>query len=161
MGYKIKIISGGQTGVDRAALDAAIALGFPYGGLIPKGRISENGPIPTSYNQLEEAEKLAYIYRTEQNVIRSDATLILGYLPINGGTQATNEFCHQYKKPHTFINLKDSMLENTKKIIEWLKITKPKTLNIAGPRESKHLGIYKKSHKLLESVLKEILKLEK
>src|SRR3989338_2007477 len=104
---KIKIVSGGQTGVDRAALDAAIAIGLSYGGVIPKGRLAEDGKVPDTY-QLTEAENPAYEYRTEQNVIHSDATLILGYLPMSGGTSLTNDFCHKHSKPHLFIDLKQS-----------------------------------------------------
>ena len=71
-----KIISGGQTGADRAALDSAIKLGIPHGGWIPKGRITENGPLPEKY-QLQEMPTISYPRRTEQNVIDSDGTLIV------------------------------------------------------------------------------------
>ena len=152
---KIKIVSGGQTGVDRAALDAAISAGLPYGGFIPKGRLSEDGTVPLKY-QMTETESLEYAFRTKQNVIHSDATLILSYLPMSGGTQLTNEFCHRYRKEHLFVDLAAPNLENQKKIVEWTKKIKPSVLNIAGPRESKYPGIYDNTQKLLERVFFEL-----
>ena len=152
---KIKIISGGQTGVDRAALDAAIAVGLSYGGIIPKGRLAENGKVPEKYN-LTEANNPTYEYRTEQNVIHSDATLILGHSPMTGGTSITNEFCHKHSKPHLFIDLKHPHPEQ--KILEWIKTTQPKALNIAGPRESKFPGVYKIARILLEKIFSQLIK---
>jgi len=72
-----KIVSGGQTGVDRGALEAAVELGVPYGGLVPKGRRAEDGIVPEAFDQMEEAPFESYVYRTEQNVVRSDCTLII------------------------------------------------------------------------------------
>ena len=153
---KIKIISGGQTGVDRAALDAAIAAGLTYGGIIPKGRIAEDGRVPQSYHALQEADVDEYSFRTEQNVLNADATLILGYLPMSGGTMTTNQYCHQHGKSHLFINLEKPEDENRERILEWLQSEKPAILNIAGPRESKQPGIYKKARRLLESVFEKL-----
>ncbi len=152
---KIKIVSGGQTGVDRAALDAAIVGGLSYGGIIPKGRLAEDGKVPEKY-KLTESDNPTYEYRTEQNVIHSDATLILGYLPMTGGTHLTNEFCHKHSKPHLFIDLKQPHPEQ--KILEWIKMIKPHILNIAGPRESKQPGIYKITRNLLETIFNKFLK---
>ena len=70
-----KIVSGGQTGVDRGAIEAALELGFPYGGLIPKGRLAEDGIVPLKFDQMEESSNKNYIFRTEWNVVHSDATL--------------------------------------------------------------------------------------
>lgn len=72
-----KIVSGGQTGVDRGALEAAYELGFPYGGLIPKGRLAEDGIVPEKFDQMEVAFRKEYLFRTEWNVTHSDATLII------------------------------------------------------------------------------------
>jgi len=72
-----KIVSGGQTGVDRGALEAAVELGFPYGGLVPKGRRAEDGVVPEAFDQMTEAPFESYVYRTEQNVVNSDCTLII------------------------------------------------------------------------------------
>ena len=74
---KLKIVSGGQTGVDRGAIEAALESGFPYGGLIPKGRLAEDGIVPEKFDQMEEAPNKNYIFRTEWNVVHSDATLII------------------------------------------------------------------------------------
>lgn len=152
---KIKIISGGQTGVDRAALDAAMTVGLPYGGIIPKGRLAEDGKVPEKY-MLTEADNPTYEYRTEQNIIHSDATLILGYLPMTGGTHLTNEFCHKHSKPHLFVDL--NQLHPEQKILEWIKTIKPKVLNIAGPRESKYPGIYKITKNVLEKTFSHLIK---
>ena len=72
-----KIISGGQTGVDRGAIEAALELGFPYGGLIPKGRLAEDGAVPEKFDRMEVAPRKDYLFRTEWNVTHSDATLII------------------------------------------------------------------------------------
>lgn len=103
-----KIISGGQTGVDRGALEAAVELGFPYGGLIPKGRIAEDGIVPLAFTEMEEARSKDYIFRTEQNVINSDATLILNFgRELSGGTKRTEEFCKKHNKPYWIEDLND------------------------------------------------------
>lgn len=153
---KLKIITGGQTGVDRAALDAALAAGLPYGGLIPKGRTAEDGPISASYDKLTESDRKEHPHRTEQNVLTSDATLILGFLPMTGGTHLTNEICHKHNKTHTFINLELPFSENERQILTWLGEVNPRILNIAGPRESKRPGVYKKARTLLENVFRKL-----
>ena len=150
----MKIISGGQTGVDRAALDAAIEIGLPYGGTIPQGRVSEDGGVPLTYTHLKEATRSEYSYRTEQNVIHSDAILILTYLPMVGGTKLTEIFCKKYAKIHLIIDLQKPETENKEKVLKWLFKVKPEVLNIAGPRESKHPGIYQKTKTLLEKIFK-------
>src|SRR3989344_782830 len=94
----MKIISGGQTGVDRAALDAALELGLPCGGIVPKGRLAEDGRIPERY-PVQECDSEDYVVRTELNVIHSDATLILNRGEISGGTLITAQFCRKHKKP--------------------------------------------------------------
>ena len=87
-----KIISGGQTGVDRAALDAAISLGLEHGGFCPKGRVAEDGIIPVEY-KMDELDTEEYSVRTMKNVQCSDGTLILHQGKITGGTTLTDEFC--------------------------------------------------------------------
>ena len=93
-----KIISGGQTGADRAALDAAIELGIPHGGWVPKGRLAEDGPIHTKY-QVQEMPTDSYTARTEQNVIDSDGTLILSHGELTGGSGFTRKMAMKHGKP--------------------------------------------------------------
>ena len=93
-----KIISGGQTGADRAALDAAIELGIPHGGWIPKGRLTEDGPLPDRY-QLVEMPTASYPKRTEQNVIDSDGTLIVTHGKLTGGSALTQKLARSMDAP--------------------------------------------------------------
>ena len=100
----MKIISGGQTGVDRGALDAAMELGIPHGGWCPRGRTAEDGRIPDRY-QLRETDSPDYSFRTEQNVLDSDATLILYRGRIAGGTELTLRLARQHGRPHLVVDL--------------------------------------------------------
>ena len=94
-----KVVSGGQTGADRAALDAAMKLGVPHGGWCPKGRVAENGPIPPEY-QLQETDSPAYDVRTEANVVDSDATVIFSVVPtLEGGSRLTADLAERHGKP--------------------------------------------------------------
>ncbi len=137
-----KIISGGQTGVDTAALDIAIALGISHGGWCPKGRLREDGIIPLKYN-LQETNSSDYSQRTKLNIYDSDGTLI--FLPrdkkINDGTLLTIDEVKKTNKPYLVIeHFEDDQLVQIK---QWLEINAIKILNIAGPRESQSVGIYK------------------
>lgn len=83
----VKIVSGGQTGVDRGAIEAARSRGFPYGGFVPKGRLAEDGAVPAEFSSMTEDTRKGYLHRTELNVIHSDATLILSRTrELPGGT---------------------------------------------------------------------------
>ena len=93
-----KIISGGQTGADRAALDVAIELGISHGGWIPKGRKTERGPLPAKY-QLTEMPTDSYPKRTEQNVVDSDGTLIISHGELTGGSDYTRMMAAKHGKP--------------------------------------------------------------
>jgi len=99
-----KIVSGAQTGVDRAGLDAAMKLGVATGGWCPAGRLAEDGTIPEKY-ALTETESADYKVRTEWNVRDSDATLILNLGPLEGGTALTTELAKQHKKPCLIVRL--------------------------------------------------------
>lgn len=127
-----RIISGGQTGVDRGALDAAIALGIPHGGWCPKGRRAEDGVIAASY-QLSETESAEYAVRTERNVLESDATLIICRGNPSGGTALTLWLALRHGKPHRIVHLDRSSPATVRR---WLTTVRPATLNVAGPRES-------------------------
>ncbi len=134
----MKIISGGQTGVDRAALDAAIALRIPHGGWCPRGRMAEDGPIPEQY-ELQETESAEYRVRTERNVRDSDATLILCRAPLSGGTELTARLAEQYERPHRVLDLRGA--PRAEEICDWLEGHHVEVINVAGPRESQSPGI--------------------
>lgn len=140
-----KIVSGGQTGVDRAGLDAARAAGIPIGGYCPKGRLAEDGEIPGQY-PLIELESSDYRCRTEQNVIESDGTLILNSGALTDGTRLTHDFTVQHTKPYLIVQLDDENCPEPAGVLRWLEAQSIGTLNVAGPRESKVPGgIYSKA----------------
>lgn len=145
-----KIISGGQTGVDRAALDAALELGISCGGWCPKGRLAEDGPIPAKY-PLREMPSPKYPVRTEKNVRESDGTLVLTWGPVSGGTAATVKYALKRRKPYLLVDL--SKVGDPQKVNNWIRAHDIKTLNVAGPRESKVPGI----HDLAVDFLKKVL----
>ena len=99
-----KIISGGQTGADQAALDVAIKLGISHGGWVPKRRITENGVLDDKY-QVKEMQTANYNKRTEQNVIDSDGTLIISHGKLTGGSEYTREIALHYNRPWLHIDL--------------------------------------------------------
>jgi len=131
-----KIISGGQTGADRAALDWAIAHNIPHGGWCPKGRLAEDGRIDPRY-ELKESPKPEYIQRTEWNVRDSDATVIFSIKPIlSGGSLATKDLAAAHKKPCLHLSQSCSITENAENLRKFLKEHNVRILNIAGPRAS-------------------------
>lgn len=134
------IISGGQTGVDRAALDAARKLGIPHAGWCPRGRRAEDGPIAPEY-RLQETDSEDYQVRTEWNVRDSDATLVLNQGRLEGGTAATVRFAHQYDRPCRVVDLEHPAVPAA--VRDWLNQHEIKRLNVAGPRESKRPGVYR------------------
>jgi hypothetical protein len=143
------VVSGGQTGVDRAALDWALHNKIPSGGWCPKGRIAEDGAIPAWY-PLRETWSSDYEVRTEYNVRDSSATLILYRTMMSKGASLTKKFCIQYQKPFLEIDLgRDYKAEE---IAHWLDDKRIETLNIAGPRESQSPGIYIATMELLNAV---------
>ncbi len=129
-----KIISGGQTGADRAALDAAIELGIPHGGWLPKGRLAEDGPISDKY-QLKEMPTDSYEARTEQNIIDSDGTLIISHGELTGGSAYTRKMAMKHGKPWYHANLNKLPTFQAAMIIEdWISKNGIETLNVAGPK---------------------------
>lgn len=132
----IKIVSGAQTGVDRAALDAALALGVPAGGWVPEGRKAEDGVIPAHY-PVRELPGAGYRQRTRQNVIDSDATLIIYYDELSGGTQATLRDCLHHKKPYCLIDACEiDVAHAAQKTLGFIRRYSVEVLNVAGPRAS-------------------------
>lgn len=149
-----KIISGGQTGVDAAALDIAIELKIPYGGWCPQGRINEEGIISNKYTGLKEivgsfkSEQENYSRRTELNIRDSDGTLVLApQLPIPNNIKDGTLFtvAKTENKPELIVDLSLPDDKNIADILEWVKQYNLKILNIGGPRESSWPGIYKTS----------------
>ena len=150
----MKIISGGQTGVDRAALDAATSVGLDYGGSVPEGRIAEDGPIDLRYFMLTEMPHGTYRDRTEKNVKDADATLIFTRGKPTNGTAYTITCAKTLRKPFFIVDLIDEDTSSaTQKMEEWLGSIRPQVLNVAGPRESKSPGIYSQVLNILTSVL--------
>ena len=146
-----KVISGGQTGVDRAGLDAAMKVGIPVGGYCPNGRLSEDGVTPDIYPLIEFASsELRNI--VEQNVINSDGTLILNEGELTHGSKLTQLFAVMRGKPRLVVQLDAEPIVESSRVISWLKENLISTLNIAGPRESKCPGIYHDAYSYLEDL---------
>lgn len=137
-----KIISGGQTCADRAALDTAIKLGIPHGGWIPKGRLTEEGPLPKKY-QLQEMPTESYPERTEQNVIDSDGTPIISHGSLTGGSAYNRKMAMKHGKPWFHVDLNKTPTFHAGMLIEdWISKNAIEALNVAGPRASKDPLIY-------------------
>ncbi len=146
-----KIVSGGQTGVDHAGLDVAIALSIPHGGWCPKGRKAEDGTIPDVY-QLQETPKTDYKQRTGWNVRDSDGTLILTQGEPTGGTAKTIKLAAAQGKPCLVLDLLTSPTPET--VRTWTEANGIRVLNIAGPRESGCPGIHDQVVAFLRQCLK-------
>lgn len=147
-----KVISGGQTGVDRAGLDAAMAAGIPVGGYCPLGRTAEDGTIPDIY-PLEELSSYRYYIRTEKNVVESDGSLIINKGPLSEGTKLTYEYARHQLKPCLVVQLDAEQIIDPSQAANWIQGQNIKILNIAGPRESKFKeGIYWEAYDYLGKV---------
>jgi hypothetical protein len=147
-----KIISGGQTGADRAALDFAIENDISHGGWVPKGRLAEDGVIPDRYD-LVETESPDYNVRTEMNVMDSDGTLIMSHGRLTGGSALTKAFAGKHKRPCLHIDLENAVeFEAAVEISAWISRHHIETLNVAGSRASKDPGIYGATFNILETV---------
>ena len=146
----MKIVSGGQTGVDRGALDAALSEGISCGGWCPEGRQAEDGIISKKY-PLQELIAGGYLKRTRQNVIDSDGTLIIYFSGLRGGTEDTLRFCLAEKKPYLLVDADEIATERAaQRLYEFSeKLGQKAILNIAGPRESMHKDAYCYSHKVM------------
>ena len=149
-----KIVSGGQTGADRAALDSAIELGVPHGGWLPKGRKAEDGPLSMRY-QLKELRSGGYPKRTEMNVLDSDGTLIFSHGKLSGGSKLTRTLARRFNRPLLHINLDrvpfQEAVDQTK---QWAADHSIRVLNVAGPRASEDSRIYQAVKEVIAGVWK-------
>ncbi len=143
-----KIVSGGQTGVDRAALDVAIYLEIEHGGWCPLGRRAEDGRIPSTY-LLKETETRNYAVRTERNVVDSDGTLVLYRDQMTGGTDLTRKLTLKHGRPVSCIDLETFHEEEFERLLGWIERHNIQVLNVAGPRESTCQGISKQAEQFL------------
>lgn len=146
-----RVISGGQTGADRAALDVALAVGLPYGGWCPAGGWAEDHPCPpgllADYPLLRAAPPGPSSTRTRWNVRDSDATLVLvvSGLDVSPGTRLTVEVATELGRPCTIASAR-----SVETISSWLRsLADPLVLNVAGPRESEEPGLYDAAYQTL------------
>lgn len=151
-----KIVSGGQTGVDRGALDAALEAGFPCGGWAPEGRIAEDGPIHERY-PLRVLAGAGYEERTLQNVLDSNGTAILYSGTLEGGTRQTMLYCVEHGKPFDLVDAtRAGPREAALNLADFVERNRLLVLNIAGPRASKwpaaHAYAYATVKQLLENL---------
>jgi hypothetical protein len=146
----VRIVSGGQTGADRAALDAALELGFPCGGWCPKGRRAEDGPIDGRY-PLRETFSAEYPVRTERNVRDSDGTLILARRPVRGGTALTERLARRHGRP--CLVLDPGQADSIGQAVAWVESRDVRVLNVAGPRESEAPGTHAETYRLVRCLI--------
>ena len=146
-----KIISGGQTGADRAALDFALEHNISCGGWCPKGRLAEDGPIDQKY-PLKETASSDYEERTKMNVMDSDGTLLLCTTFLDTGSKFTIESCSKQRKPCLITN--PQQIEMAVDVNDWIAFNNISILNIAGNRERNEPGLYYHTYKFLVIVLK-------
>jgi len=151
-----RIISGGQTGVDRAALDAATAAGIQTAGWAPKGFLAEDGPIPPHYG-LAETPSAEPGQRTEWNVRDSDATLILATPPLAGGTAWTETCARRHGTPCLVLDFRAAPPEDlARDIARRLSGLNGEVLNAAGPRASEDGAAYGLAFAVMEALIREL-----
>ena len=149
----MKIISGGQSGVDRAALDVALELGIPCGGWCPNGRLAEDGVIASKY-PLEQTPLVQYQQRTEWNARDSDGTLILTIGKPEGGTLLTMDFARKHKRPCLVVDL--ALPGGVQAVKDWILGHNIQALNVAGPRASKQPDVYGRAAVVLKAIFSNI-----
>lgn len=158
----MKVISGGQTGADRGALEAALRLGSDYGGWIPKGRRAEDGRVPDCFDKLQEHSSSDYPPRTWRNVHDSDATLIVARTPLSGGSKLTVRYCREQDRPLLVVSAETLLqrpgADSVADVHRWLACLAERgqpvrVLNVAGSRESSVPGIQQAVRHLVFSLL--------
>lgn len=149
-----KIISGGQTGADRGALDGAREMGCPHGGWLPDGRRTEDGPLPSCYH-LRELQSRNYKKRTEQNVIDSDGTLICSHGKLTGGSLLTRQLAEKHQRPCFHVDFDIVVPEEALRVVSaWIQQNRIHVLNVAGPRASGDPAIYGTVKSLISALLR-------
>jgi hypothetical protein len=150
-----RILSGGQTGIDRGALDAALAWGFPCGGWCPPRRLAEDGRIPERYPLIELKEG-GYRQRTLRNVLESDGTAILYFAQIEGSTEETLLFCIEERKPYKLIDAEEVTTERAAfLLVSFVQHYGIEVLNVAGPRQSKAPHAHTYAHAVINLLLQD------
>jgi hypothetical protein len=151
----MKIVSGGQTGVDRAALDVALKHQMPSGGWCPAGRRDESGRIPEHY-PVHELPSADFAERTLRNVLDSDGTVVIYWAELSGGTEHTLRCCADHNRPHLLIDAAVmSATQAADALDQFVQAQEINTLNVAGPRQSEWSDGYGYTFALLESLLRE------
>ena len=151
----LKIISGGQTGVDRAALDTALRHGINCGGWCPAGRLDEFGKIPDHY-PIQELRDGGFTERTLQNVKSSDGTVIIYPGELRGGTEQTVRFCSELRRPYQVIDASKISAERALKLIcDFVHRNNVGVLNVAGPRQSEWPKGHDYAFRVIEAFLKQ------
>ena len=151
-----KIISGCQSGADIAGIDAAIMNGFPYGGWVPKGRKTENGPLPLKYS-VQEMPTSGYPKRTEKNIVDSDGTVIFTHGKLSGGSALTKKYAVKHQKPWIHFDMMSKTPEAAAlELAEWTKQNCVEILNVAGRSASKDEKIYDVTFSAISALLQNL-----
>lgn len=154
--YSLKVVSGGQTGVDQGALAGALAAGTPCGGWCPEGRLSEEGPIPPEY-PVAELPGAGYRERTLRNVLDSDGTAIIHDGELEGGTRLTWVFCERHGRPSVLIDASALSPEQAADaLVDFVTANRLAVLNVAGPRASKWPGAFEYTQAVVAGMLKRL-----
>ncbi len=147
------IISGGQTGADRAAIDVALEFGIPISGWIPKGRPAFDGPLDPKKYPLKETESSGWEERSKLNAKDSDGSLAVTWGGVTGGTGWTQEFAEKLGRPFMVVKLHEDVEPQYQKVIDWILESKLEVLNVAGPSDPK---IYEPASNFMRELLKRL-----